>query len=418
MWVMLITLLTYRGARRQIHEKMRREGNFLANLKALCAQEKLKSVPHGDSVDYLSLRMKPEELEEILVKMAQSLIRGRKLEKYRLLGKYYTVAIDGVHLHTFDYPHCPKCLVKEDKAGKKQWQHYLLQATLVTPEGLCLPLANEWIENESGFDKQDCERKACYRLLKKLRRYYPRLPMCILLDALYAAGPVFEALAEAKLEWITVFKSGSMPEVYAWVMEQKAGNPENNVIVRQVVKTIPLRQRRTHLERMKRSTPENRKRKVIRETTYTWSTEEHWNGKKYNILTCKDVTDGEKNCEYVWLASDGLKLSKNNVIELAEKGGRCRWKIENECFNVQKNGGYGLEHCYSRDEVSMKNWVTMLSIAYLINQLIAKGSLIRKSDYGGLGNMAQKMFEHFCYYLFQLPAQRPRIQIRLFPNTS
>ena len=387
------------------------------NLKALCAQAELESVPHGDSVDYLSLRMKPEELEELLAKMARSLIRGRVLEKYRLHEKYYTVAIDGVHLYTFDYPHCSKCLVKEDKDGKKQWQHCLLQAALVTPEGLCIPLAGEWIENETKYDKQDCERKACYRLLKKIRRYYPRLPLCILLDALYAAGPVFEALAEAKMEWIIVFKSGSMPEVYAWVMEQKAGYSGTNAVVRRIVKTIPARQRRTHLERLRRSTPVNRERKVIQETTYTWSTEDHWKEKHFNIMTCKDITDGKTNCEYEWLVSDGLQLSRKTVIELAEKGGRCRWKIENEYFNAQKNGGYGLEHCYSRDEVSMKNWVAMLNLAYLINQLIEKGSLIGKA-YGSLKNRAQKLFEHFCHESFQVPAQRPKLQIRLFANTS
>ncbi|RLC74380.1 MAG: hypothetical protein DRJ03_17950 [Chloroflexi bacterium] len=41
-------------------------------------------------------------------------------------------------------------------------------------------------------------------------------------------------------------------------------------------------------------------------------------------------------------------------IGLANEGGRLRWKIENEGFNVQKNGGYGLEHAYTRDLRGLK----------------------------------------------------------------
>ena len=52
------------------------------------------------------MRMKPEELEELEVKMMRSLFRGRVLEKYRLNGRYHTVAIDAVHIHSFDYEHC------------------------------------------------------------------------------------------------------------------------------------------------------------------------------------------------------------------------------------------------------------------------------------------------------------------------
>lgn len=417
-WVMLITLLTRQGARSQIQKKMRGEEKLLQNLKELCGQEELAGVPHGDTVEYLSMRMKPKELEEIIVKMVQSIIRGRGLEKNRLNNKYYTVAIDGVHLYTFDYPHCDKCLVKEDEKGKKQWFHYKLQASLVTPTGLCLPMASEWIENEENYNKQDCELKAFYRLIKKLRQYYPQLPMCILLDSLYAADPVFQALAKEKMEWIIVFKKGSMPEVYSWLMSLQE-NFSDQVVVRRVEKEIQLRQRRTHSERLRRSKPVYQQRTLVKETTYTWFQEDHWDGKRsFTIITCKEVKDGNTNCEYVWLVSAGLNVSKKNVVELAENGGRCRWKIENEGINVQKNGGYQLEHRYSTDEISMKNWIYMMDIAHVINQLIENGSLIRKEAYGSFKNIAHKLFEHFCYYLFEKPAQRLSIQIRLCWDTT
>ena len=53
----------------------------------------------------------------------------------------------------------------------------------------------EFVENPSqNPTKQDCELKAFYRLAKRLKRF-PRLPICLLLDGLFAGGPTF-ALCE------------------------------------------------------------------------------------------------------------------------------------------------------------------------------------------------------------------------------
>jgi hypothetical protein len=414
LWMMLLLMLTRLGARRQIQGTLRPEEKAVRNLRQLCGQEGLKGVPHGDTVEYLSLRVSTKELEAIEVKMAKALLRSRVLEGFRLQGKYYTIAIDGVHLYSFRYPHCGRCLVKEGGDGKKQWHHYKLQASLVTLDGLCIPLASEWIENAARYDKQDCELAAFYRLVKKLRGDFPQLPMCILLDSLYAKETVLAALSAQRMEWIVVFKSGSMPEAYAWVMARKAQYHDGNVVVRRVQRVIGNREKRTHDSRLKRAATKKAKRTQIRETTYSWAREEHWDEKRiFNIMTCTDRMSGEIACDYVWLVSEGLKLGEKTVVELAEKGGRCRWKIENEVFNVQKNGGYHLEHCYSRDEVSMKNWTILLDMAFLISQLMEKGSLLRKGNYGSCRMLARKLLEHLCYLEFQKPPQWPRFQIRL-----
>jgi hypothetical protein len=48
-----------------------------------------------------------------------------------------------------------------------------------------------------------------------------------------------------------------------------------------------------------------------------------------NLKTMFNVTD--------------IPITKDNIVELV-KGGRARWKIENEAFNTLKNQGYHLEH--------------------------------------------------------------------------
>jgi hypothetical protein len=417
-WTGLISLTTKREARMQISHEMR-ASTFCKNLKELCGQKNLKNVPHGDTVEYLCMRMKPEELEALQVKMMRSLFRGRVLERYRLMGKYHTVAIDAIHIHSFDYAHCENCLVTKDAGGNKRWFHMKLQASLVTPTGLCLPMASEWIENELEYNKQDCELRAFYRLAKKLRRLYPQLPICVLLDGLYAAQPAFEALKEARMEYIVVFKEGSMSYIYPWVMDVKRQCAQENVVHDVEEIEIKDRQSRNHEQRLLRFNPQNKKRMVVKETTYTWMTGIEFSEDRslFNIMTCEEMVDGEKACDYEWLVSDGLNLNEDTVKPLA-KTGRCRWKIENEGINTQKNGGYHLEHLYSRDKVSMKIWCAIIDIAHLINQLIERGSLIVAKAFGSIGNIAKRMFEHFRYYTFKKPSHPPRIQIRLAWDTS
>lgn len=420
-WEGILVFITKRGSRRQVGCEMRR-AEFLENLKLICKQEDIESVAHGDTIDYLLKRKCWEEIEEVQVNMIKRLIRKRALERYRLLGRYYAVAIDGVHVHTFGYKHCKKCLERE-RDGKKLWVHMKLRAALVTESGFCLGMATEWLENEGDiYDKQDCETKAFYRLIKKLRKLYARLPICVLLDSLFCGQPTFDILKEHGMEGIVVFKEGSMPEVYNWIGRLREYFPKrhkNNKLVIREEKEIQKRQRRTHNGRLTRTRPERKTRKVVTERNIEWMEKvEHWDGKRhFNIITCHETVDGKNTCKYTWLLSDGIMLNGGTAQEVA-KNGRCRWKIENEGNNTQKNQGYNLEHPYSKDEAALKCWHVLLDIGQIINQLIEKGSLIDWHIFGSVANISKRMFEHFRYFVFIKPQSLPRIQIRFCPDDS
>jgi hypothetical protein len=419
-WTALILMLTKQGSRKRITDSFRSKISSV-NLKEFSGQFNLENVPHGDTVEYFNLRSKEEELQNLQVKIMRSLFKKRALEKYRLQNKYHTVAIDGYHLYTFDYPHCKHCLSKEDENGKKYWFHYKLQASLVTPTGLCLPLASVWIENEPEYNKQDCELKAFYRLIKKLRILYSYLPICVLLDGLYAVEPVFNLLEKNNIEWIIVFKEGRMRQVYKWLINWKKRFAKDNSLIKKTQKEIPLRNNRTSKDKFLRNKPKYKTRSATTETTYSWMDNiEYWNPdnkRKYNIMTNQETENNTTKCNYVWLVSKGLNLNKETVKELAERG-RCRWVIENQGINMQKNGGYNLGHCYSKDPASMKVWARIIDIACIINQLIEKGSLIAIKTYGSIRNIASRMFEHFRYFTFKKLDTRPKIQIRLCWDTS
>ncbi len=424
-WHVLLMLITRQGSRLKITRHMRGK-TFLDNLRQFSGRQKLETAPHGDTPEYLFRKLDVKDVEQFQADLVGQLVRARVFEGSRLIirnaaggrDKYYMIAIDGVHLYSFDYPHCPGCLVKEDKAtGKKTWMHHKLQGSLVTESGFCIPVASEWIENEGVYVKQDCELKAFYRLIKKIRELFPRLGICVLLDGLYAAQPVFEALKAVGMEYIAVLKEGSMPEVWKWKTRMEKHHGVKKSFVDEEVRVIPARRRRTHQERLARNKPRHETREIIRTTQYEWLKEfRHWDGERvFNILSCTEAEDGQDLYHCTWIVSAGLNLCEENVKPLSG-GGRLRWTIENEGHNVQKNGGYGLEHQYSRDENSMKVWNVLLDIAHIISQLMEKGSLIIRAVYGTLRDLAQRLFEHLRYFVFEKPLVRPRIQIRF--NTS
>lgn len=78
---------------------------------------------------------------------------------------------------------------------------------------------------------------------------------------------------------------------------------------------------------------------------YTWADDflqynSKYDGYKVNALECKEYVVGKKMRKYVWITN--LDIDCNNFKEIST-GGRLRWKIENEGFNMQKNGGYNLD---------------------------------------------------------------------------
>jgi hypothetical protein len=102
------------------------------------------------------------------------------------MKRWFVVAIDGTGVMNFSQKHCEHCLYKRSKRGKLSYFHNVLEAKLITPNGFSISIATEWIENPQGeYDKQDCELKAFKRLAAKLKKPFPRLPICITADGLY-----------------------------------------------------------------------------------------------------------------------------------------------------------------------------------------------------------------------------------------
>ena len=74
--------------------------------------------------------------------------------------------------------------------------------------------------------------------------------------------------------------------------------------------------------------------------------------------------------EYIYMTD--LSITDKNIKETIYLG-RKRWKIENEGFNIQKNGTFDIGHLYSKDTTAIKAHYLMIQIAHIIRQLLEKG---------------------------------------------
>ena len=304
-----------------------------------------------DTVDKVMRQLDESHLESLKTELVKVIVRKKVFSKYRFLGNYYKVAIDGTHMMTVPEGHCDSCLHRTSKNGKVTYFHNVLEAKLVCDNGFSISLATEWIENSDGeYDKQDCEQKAFIRLARKLKSSYCRLPLCIIADGLYPNQTFFKICQDNNWIWTVTFQDGNLPSVWEEVRGLEKiteGNTRHSV--------------------------EHVRGKEIHRT-YVWINEIDYKGFLLHWFECLEEVGASKT-RFVYISN--VKVDYFNVLEITETG-RMRWKIENEGFNIQKNHGYGLNHKYSRVSMTAsKNYYQCMQIAHMINQLFELGSLFK-----------------------------------------
>ena len=350
-----LAMFLFKAESRNGFNNLREDLRFEKNYQRLF---KMK-LPHADTVDQVMRLLKTEQLERLKQKMVKVLIRRKVFHKQRYRGHWYCVAIDATGVTSYQEQHCEQCLHKTSKKGKTSWFHNVLEARLVTPNGFSISLLSEWIENPSNnnYDKQDCERKAFTRLAARLKQGFPQLPILILADGLYPYEGFFTLCRNNNWRYIVTFKEGNLPTIWEETRELQNYQTENQ-----------------HQELIIRAD------KNTEERHYRWVTEMDYHGHTLNWLECKETISRknvknepvETQCTFTHITD--FPIHTNNIV-LTSKTGRLRWKIENEGFNTLKNGGYEMEHKYSRVSYqASKNYHQLMQIAHLINQLIVLSS--------------------------------------------
>jgi hypothetical protein len=346
-------------------------------------------LPHPDTIDKVMRVLPPDLLEELKAQLVSCLFEQKVLRDFRFLGKYYFVAVDATGTHTFDHKHCDCCLTKTSKNGVTTWFHYVLEAKLVTSSGFAISLASEFIENqaERDYEKQDCEQKAFVRLASKIKKYFPRLPICILADGLYPNKNVFSVCRNNNWKFIITLKDGNLKTFHQEVGLLAATQKEREVYRANKTSQIKLK--------------------------YKYLNNIEYEGYNYSWVSCDEsktrLSNNLKEMQrFVYITNVAQTL---DIVVSTADGGRLRWKIENEGFNTQKNHGYKLEHKFSRvSYTAMQNYYQLLQIAHMINQFVEKSADIIDLLHEHSKQTIKALWKEMITYLKSIPCNQEQIR--------
>ena len=311
----------------------------IKNISNICNTH-LTELPYWETIQDVFMKIKISELRTIQKYIVKTLIRSKMFDKYKFNGAFQLL-FDGTGLSNHDYNLNNNCLKRKHKDGKISYYKYVLECKLVVGN-IVISLDSEFIENEvmlTEKQKQDCEINAFKRMVKRIKKNYPKYCFIITGDALYATNPIINICKKYKWNYIFNLKPDRLKEIN--------DSFEGNI-------------------------------KLLNESNipnYYLSTNIQY---KKNLLNVFKYIETKNNKTTIFRYISNLDINDSN-IEVVVKLGRHRWKIENEGFYTQKHRTFNISHLNSRNDNSMKCHYFFIQFAHTIRQLLEQGNILTKS---------------------------------------
>ena len=301
----------------------------------------------------------PDLLRAMFSDIFYQLQRGKALEPFAYYQGCFLLSIDGTGSFSSEKLSSASCLEKKHKNGRITYHQQVLGAAIVHPDYKeVIPLAPEMIVKQDGNAKNDCERNAAKRFLKKVRQDHPRLGLIVIEDGLSSNAPHIRDLQVHGMHYILGAKEGDHPLLFHTLREA-----DDTV---EFSMTDGENPKITHRFRFLNNVPLNQANIDL----------------KVNVLEYWEVSD-EKTLHFSWVTD--FTITRDNACILM-RGGRARWKIENETFNTLKNQGYNFEHNYGLGKEHLSEvFVMLMMLAFLIDQTQQLTSAIFKAAWAKLG---------------------------------
>jgi hypothetical protein len=318
-------------------DKERAEGNL----------HTIYGIQHVPCDTYMRERLdpvSPKWLRPVFKRVFRQLQRGKALEEMVFLDGHYLLALDGTEYFSSKTIHCASCLHRVHRNGSITYAHQMLGAAIIHPDvRAVIPLMPEPIGKHDGTEKNDCERNAAKRFVVKLRQDHPHLKFIVTEDSLSSNAPHIETLQHHNLHYILGVKEGDHTFLFQQIQAaEQAGRMTYYERHDRAARVL-------HRFRFVNDVPLNASHGDVRVNFI-----EYWESGATKVQHFSWVTD--------------LRVSKRNVFHLM-RGGRARWKIENETFNTLKNQGYHFEHNYGHGEQHLAVVFAMLMmLAFLVDQ--------------------------------------------------
>lgn len=320
------------------YDEKRHDTNVSKNLTTLYG---VKQAPSDTYMRERLDEVNPKYLRGIFKRIFAVVQRGNLLDDYRWIDSHYLLSIDGTGHISSKTVHCKNCCEKQHHNGDIEYYYQLLAAVLVHPEKkIVIPLAPEGIFKEDGQSKNDCERNAAKRLLEATRCEHPHLKLIVVEDGLSSNGPHINLLRRLGMKFILGAKPSNHKALFDWVMHSKYQELQ-----------IAGQDGITHKFRFINGAPLN---------------ETHFDC-EINFLEYWEINKDKEQQHFSWVTD--IHLDSSTVMKVV-RGGRARWRIENETFNTLKNQGYNFGHNYGHGHTYLLTVLAMLMMAaFLIDQV-------------------------------------------------
>lgn len=314
-----------------------------------------------------------QELRGAFTAVFADIQKNKGLEQFVFFRGSYLLAIDGTGYFSSHQVHCPNCCEKHHRDGTVTYHHQMLGAALIHPDvKQVIPLAPEPIQMQDGNKKNDCERNAAKRLLAEIRSDHPHLDITVTEDALSSNFPHVQELKKHKMHFILGIKPGDHKNFFERLGEDALAGLVKNF--REEKDGLIYEYRFINDILLKEDTVES----------------------LVNYFECKETNTKGETKTFSWITD--FTVSTSNIEKLM-KGGRARWRIENEVFNTLKNQGYQFEHNFGHGKKNLStNFANLMMLAFLFDQvseILCKVYNAARKNAGPKYSLWEKMRNHF-----------------------
>ena len=305
----------------------------------------LERVPCDTAMREILDPVDPESLRPLFQHVFRALQRGKALEEMVFVQGHYLLALDGTGYFSSQQIHCASCLEMHHRNGTVPYRHQMLGAALIHPDQRAvIPLMPEPIMKQDGTSKNDCERNAAKRLIVKLRQDHPHLKLIVTEDSLSSNAPHIEVRQEHNLHYILGVKEGD----HTFLFQQVAAAEQAGRV--------------TSYDRENPATGIHQHFRFVSDVPLNASNADL----RVNFLECWATVNSQVQ-HFSWVTD--LCVTKGTVYQIM-RGGRARWRIENETFNTLKNQGYHFEHNYGHGYQHLSVvFAVLMMLAFLVDQV-------------------------------------------------
>ncbi len=356
-------------------DRRRNNPNHTHNLRAIYH---IENIPCDTAMREILDPVDPETIRPIFGDIFRALQRGKALEQFQFYEGCYLLSLDGTGYFSSSQVHCPSCLEKHHRTGKITYSHQMLGASIVHPTiKEVIPVMPEPIIKQDGQTKNDCERNAAKRFLNKFRADHPHLKVIIIEDGLASNAPHIREIKSHNMHYILGAKQSDHTYLFAHLEKSEEENLVGHHQITDAKSGV------THRFRFQNNVPLNESHQDL----------------KVNFLEYWEERKNGRVLHFSWVTD--IPLDRDNVYQIM-RGGRARWKIENETFNTLKNQGYQFEHNFGHGQQHLSVLLAMLlMLAFLVDQTqqlccpVFRGAWKKSQTKRDLWEAMRALFNHF-----------------------